>query len=102
MRSIWVKPFILPLLESGRKPLEVRLATSFFLSIKVGEILCFNNSVQKRVVAVRRYSDFASMLEKEDSRRIHPDWPQETILNELKRIYGQREQLGILVFELGD
>lgn len=101
MRSVWVKQFILPFLKDGRKSLEIRVATSFFLSVKVGEILYFNNSVPKRVVAIRRYSNLKHMLEHEDPARILPGWGKTQLTEALERVLRQ-EQQGILVFELTD
>ena len=92
--------FLMPFFEDGSKSLEIRTAVWRFPSIEAGDILCFNNSVRRRVVAVRRYPDLEVMMGNEDFKRIHPNWTKERILDELTRTFRGRSQGKILVFEL--
>ena len=100
-RLFWVKECFLPSIEDGRKSLEIRLAVAPFLSVASGDKVEFNRrGVRKTVAGIRRYSDFESMLAAENPERIAPGESRERILGELQRVYGKREQNGVLVFEL--
>ena len=69
-------------------------------------VLCPNN--RKRFRDVGRFPKFykaylrtfEKMLENEDSERIFPGESKKRILRVLERIYGSKENQGILVFEL--
>lgn len=99
--EMFVKGFILPSFAEG-KDLEVRVKSRFVSSIRVGDILIFNNSIRRRVKAMRGYSDFHNMLQHENYKRLYPrasskDW----LLNALRSIYPRdREEAGVVVFEL--
>jgi len=46
---------ILPLIESGEKTHEVRVAYPIFKKIQVGDIIDFGNGVKKTVVAIQSF-----------------------------------------------
>ena len=96
----WVKRELLPLFNQG-KDLEVRVWARHFESVSKGDLITFNESIRRRVKAVRRYASFAVMLENEDSRKILPRATPEKVLTLLTGIYSRhRELLGVFVFEL--
>ena len=99
--QMFVKSLILASFREG-KDLEVRVRSRFVDSISVGQTLLFNDSVRRRVKAVRRYSNFDLMLAKEDYRRLYPKAEsREWLLNELRKIYSTgRETAGVVVLEL--
>ena len=61
-------------IDSGRKPLEVRVGYSHIKKIKEGDTITFKDySTQAfNVIRVKRYEDFAEMLDTEDSQKIIP------------------------------
>jgi len=96
-----LKWFVLPFVADGRKDLEVRTADEKRSKIKVGEVIIFANTYARRVKSIRRYTSFQEMLAVEDPDRIMPTWMPERILSGLRQIYSpEKEQLGIIVFEL--
>ncbi|MBO8161744.1 MAG: ASCH domain-containing protein [Thermosipho sp. (in: Bacteria)] len=63
----------LPLILSGQKTIEGRLAKGRFLAIKPGHIIEFNGSGQDfKVIGVRKYLTFKEMLENEGLNRVVP------------------------------
>lgn len=96
------KKITLPHIESGIKDLEIRLANQINLDIKIGDAIIFNDIYRIRVIDIRRYTNFEEMLNTENWTRIMPDWSKEEILKGLRGIYPpEKENLGVLVFELG-
>lgn len=104
MRSMRVKDKFLKFIEVGKKDLEVRVGYSSLNSIRVGELINFNNrnrSVIATVVDVRKYNAFAEMLDKEDPERIIPGESKESLLNILRDIYPKdKEKLGVIVLQV--
>jgi len=91
-----LKPFI----KDGTKDLEIRVANEEMQLVEVGDTIIFNGQHERQVIAIRTYTTFTAMLEGEDANRIAPNEPREHILSILKKIYRERENLGVLVFEL--
>ncbi|QQR78812.1 MAG: hypothetical protein IPJ68_00835 [Candidatus Moraniibacteriota bacterium] len=67
----WVKSFILLPIEQGRKDLETRPNRGEAARVQVGDIICFNRSVRRRVIAIRHYQSFKTMLVVEKSERFY-------------------------------
>lgn len=99
--TFFVKGFILPLFAEG-KDLEVRVDNRHVRLVAVGDILVFNNVVRRKVKAIRKYSDFTSMLQVENYKRLFPKAKnEECLLSALLGIYSKSQELrGIFVFEL--
>ena len=96
-----LKPQVLPFIANGSKDLEIRVADSKRNEIRTGDDIVFNNQHRRRVVAIRRYSSFETMLLHEDSARILPGHSSGWILYALRGIYSpSAENLGVLVFEI--
>ncbi len=96
-----LKNEILPLIKSGRKSLEVRVADPIRKQVRVGHDILFCQEVLKRVVAVREYRTFEEMLRYEPAEQIMPGLTKERILAGLRVIYPpEKEALGVLVFQL--
>ncbi len=92
---------VLPLIASGQKDLEVRTSQRFFGDVVVGDIIVFSNSVRRKVVGVRKYENFDSMLEVEDPARIMPGYTSQQVLEWLRQQFTPcYEALGVVVFEL--
>ncbi|GAA3143441.1 hypothetical protein GCM10010521_32850 [Streptomyces rameus] len=93
--------------ESGRKTVEVRVATPAKAAVEVGDALVFHDRDSGREVdvVVKRitpYASFEELLGAEDPRRIDPDAPREELLAGLRGIYPPAEEgLGPLAFEFG-
>ncbi len=62
------------LIKSGRKRVEGRLAKEKYLSLKPGSRICFNSSLEVSVKAVRRYTSFKEMIEKETVDAVLPEY----------------------------
>ena len=88
---------------SGSKDLEVRVAYDNIKTISAGETIRISTHDEASTVIVkdvRTYSDFASMLEREDRHRIVPD-ERGPVLDLLRRIYPtEKEKLGVIVLEI--
>ncbi|MET9388081.1 methyltransferase domain-containing protein [Streptomyces sp. NPDC002928] len=91
--------------ESGRKTIEVRVATPEKAAVGVGDAIVFHDRDSDReldivVKRVTPYASFEDLLEAEDPARIDPDGPREELLVNLRNIYPPaREALGALAFE---
>ncbi|MFE6156449.1 methyltransferase [Streptomyces sp. NPDC057889] len=91
--------------ESGRKTIEVRVATPQKAAIKVGDTVVFHDRDSEREVDVivkriTSYASFEDLLGAEDADRIDPDGPREELLLTLRAIYpSAKEVLGPLAFE---
>lgn len=107
-RNFWVKSA--SMLDDYRtgKDLEVCVAMGMGLAVVTGDVLVINylggkpkTSLERRVVAVRQYPNFAKMLEQESSARICPGLTAKQVLDKLCCRYSQNSRVrGILVFEL--
>ncbi len=92
---------VIPLIVSGQKDLEVRTSQRFFSEVAVGDNIIFSDTVKCRVVGVRKYENFDSMLKVENPGRIMPGWTAEQVLSGLRQLYSRcYEDLGVVVFEL--
>ncbi|MET8183765.1 NUDIX domain-containing protein [Streptomyces sp. NPDC005336] len=91
--------------ESGRKTIEVRVATPEKAAIEVGDAVVFHDrdSGRELDVIVKRitpYASFEDLLSAEDAARIDPDGPRGDLLHNLRTIYPPaKEALGALAFE---
>ncbi|MFI8789036.1 methyltransferase [Streptomyces sp. NPDC055105] len=91
--------------ESGRKTIEVRVATPQKADVKVGDTIVFHDRDNEREVDVivkriTSYASFEDLLGAEDADRIDPDGPREELLLTLRAIYPSvKEVLGPLAFE---
>ncbi|QEU96920.1 NUDIX domain-containing protein [Streptomyces kanamyceticus] len=91
--------------ESGRKTIEIRVATPPKAAVEAGDAVVFHDrdSDQERDVIVKRitpYASFEDLLNAEDASRIDPDVPRGELLSNLRAIYSlDQEALGPLVFE---
>ena len=105
MRSLRIRDEYLQLISLGKKTLEIRVAYDHLKSIKAGDRLRFvstaSDDVVCQVVSVRRYTNFAEMLQHEDSNLALPDMKPSEALQRLREIYPHhKERLGVLVIEL--
>lgn len=101
--KIWVKKNVLALYENESKDLEIRLKS--FGSVRIGDFFIINDKFRRRVVKIRSYPNFESMLMKEDCKRIYRGMSLENLLAALHSIYPQhrvQKSGGILVFELAN
>ncbi len=92
---------ILPVIKTGRKSLEIRVADEKRKKVRKSDFIIFNQQTIRRVVGIRRYPSFVEMLKIEDPEKIMPGWTATQILTGLRKIYTpQQEAQGVLVFEL--
>lgn len=91
--------------ESGRKTIEVRVATPQKRAITAGDTVVFHDRDNDReldiiVRRITRYASFEDLLGSEDPARIDPDGRRGELLSSLRRIYPpDKEALGALAFE---
>ena len=86
------------------KRLEIRVAYANLRGIHAGQMVvfeCGRDRLSVRIIDVRRYKTFTSMLEKEDYRLIAEGKTKQEILQICQSIYPpHKEALGVLVFEI--
>ncbi|MFD8462987.1 methyltransferase [Streptomyces antimycoticus] len=91
--------------ESGRKTIEVRVATPEKAAVQVGDAIVFHDQDSDReldaiVKRITPHASFEDLLSVEDPARIDPDGPREDLLVNLRGIYPPaKEALGALAFE---
>ncbi|GGU55817.1 hypothetical protein GCM10010211_20790 [Streptomyces albospinus] len=91
--------------ESGRKTIEVRVATPEKAAVEAGDAVVFHDrdSGRELDIIVKRitpYASFEDLLSAEDATCIDPDGSREDLLRNLRGIYPQaKEALGTLAFE---
>ncbi|MFD7947252.1 methyltransferase [Streptomyces sp. NPDC059744] len=91
--------------ESGRKTIEVRVATPEKAAVEVGDAVVFHDRDSDReldiiVKRITPYASFEDLLSAEDATLIDPDGPREGLLLNLRAIYPPaKEALGPLAFE---
>ncbi|MFI0219063.1 NUDIX domain-containing protein [Streptomyces lydicus] len=91
--------------ESGRKTVEVRVATPAKAAVEVGDAIIFHDRDSSReldivVKRVTPYATFEELLDAEDPSRIDPDAQRMELLVTLRSIYPpDREALSPLAFE---
>jgi len=91
------------LINQGIKTLEVRVGYSQIKKIQKGDVISFENYGNNYfdVVRVKVYSEFAEMLDNEDSKLIIPNKTKYQALHMLQEIYpDDKEKLGVYVIEL--
>jgi ASC-1-like (ASCH) protein/8-oxo-dGTP pyrophosphatase MutT (NUDIX family)/protein-L-isoaspartate O-methyltransferase len=92
--------------ESGRKTVEVRVATPEKAAVEIGDAIVFHDLDSDReldlvVKRITPYASFEDLLDAEDPARIDPDGRREEMLVNLRSIYPPaKEALGALAFEL--
>lgn len=97
----WVKQFLLPLIESYRKTLEVRPASRVTGEVHVGDCIVFNDTVIRRVRDIRYYASLEAALADENPERIWPEKTHQEILFAAEKLYPPQVLLrGVYVFEL--
>jgi ASC-1-like (ASCH) protein/8-oxo-dGTP pyrophosphatase MutT (NUDIX family) len=91
--------------ESGRKTIEVRVATPEKAAVEVGDAIVFHDRDSDReldiiVKRITPYASFDDLLSAEDPARIDPDGRREELLVNLRTIYPPaKEALGPIAFE---
>ncbi|MFI6493751.1 methyltransferase domain-containing protein [Streptomyces sp. NPDC050564] len=91
--------------ESGRKTVEVRVATPKKAAVAAGDAIVFHDRDSGReldivVRRVTRYASFEDLLNAEDPSHIDPDASREELFVTLRSIYPpDKEALGPLAFE---
>ncbi|MGX1541379.1 methyltransferase [Streptomyces adustus] len=91
--------------ESGRKTVEVRVATPEKAAVAAGDTIVFHDRDSDReldvvVRRVTRYDSFEDLLDTEDPARVDPDAARAELLVALRGIYPpDRQALGPLAFE---
>lgn len=96
----WVKrQFVIPI-NAGTKPLEARPNVGEYALAQVGDTVVWNDSVQTRIRAVRRYVSFKAMLDYENPTGFYPGATRDVVLTALRGMYRNAPCGGVLVFEL--
>lgn len=91
--------------ESGRKTIEVRVATPALRTVAEGDTIVFHDRATDRQldVLVRRttaHASFGELLAAHDSRRVDPDVRHAELLGVLRGTHSPtEEELGVLAFE---
>ncbi|SDT83433.1 ASC-1 homology (ASCH) domain-containing protein [Streptomyces sp. TLI_053] len=98
---------LVPLMASGTKTLEIRVADAKRRALQAGDLIEFtpaDGTAGKTLVQVVRasvYTDFPALLAAENQDRIHPDLDAARQLALLREIYPpEREALGAIAIEV--
>jgi ASC-1-like (ASCH) protein len=83
-----------------RKRLEVRANRGVAAQVKTGDLISFNDRVQKRAGEIRYYATIEDVLEHEDHDQIGPEHTLEEVRTVLKKIYPLPVAEGFVVIEL--
>jgi ASC-1-like (ASCH) protein/ribosomal protein S18 acetylase RimI-like enzyme len=104
MRKMRVKQGFFDSIGSGKKTLEVRVGYDSIQTIQPGERIQLMTSTAQQTIKVRdvrRYGNFAEMLEIEDAGAIAPGLSGREVLDLLRRIYpADKERLGVYVLDV--
>ncbi len=60
------------MIKNGRKIIEGRLAKDKYVQLQAGDVICFNNELETRVVAVRKYPTFRDLILHEGVNKVLP------------------------------
>lgn len=98
------KPYF-DLIASGDKTVEVRVGYPKIRRISAGDTLritCADESLSKRVTAVREYPSFAALLDNENVSAIGgPDMTHDQLVAAIRDIYPpEKEALGVFALHL--
>ena len=91
------------MLKDGSKIVEIRVAFSSMKSIKVGDVIRFNNDSSCRMLVTRisHYNNFNEMMDSEDINEINPRQRADELLRELRQIFpSNKEKLGVVAFKM--
>lgn len=97
-----IKKDYFDLMDREIKTLDVRVGYPDIIKINEGDIVSFENYEENcfDVVKIRRYNDFADMLDHENSQLIIPGITESEVLKTLREIYTEeKERLGVYVIE---
>ncbi len=86
--------------EQGLKPLEARQNLGELAQARVGDRVIWNDRVETRIKAIRRYRSFEVMLALEKPEDFYPGATREVMLSILRDIYPTDSARGVLCFEL--
>ncbi|MEV0536317.1 ASCH domain-containing protein [Kitasatospora sp. NPDC050463] len=100
-------PHLIPLMVSGAKTLEIRVADAKRRAVQAGDLIEFTpadgtaSSTLVQVVRASVYTDFPALLAAENQDRIHPELDAARQLALLREIYPpEREALGVIAIEV--
>lgn len=104
MRKLRIKSHFYEQVLTGKKTLEVRVGFNNVVKMSSGQLVELTTHDRHRVIkikAIREYSSFEKMLEKEDHEKICPGLTKTQVLNLLRELYNkEQENLGVYVFEI--
>ena len=60
------------MIKTGKKVIEGRLAKDKYVQLQAGDLVCFNNELNARVVAVRKYPTFRELIVCEGVEKVLP------------------------------
>ncbi|MBO8175294.1 MAG: ASCH domain-containing protein [Thermococcus sp.] len=95
----------LEMIKKGTKTIEVRVASKYFQDIKEGDILLlydgYTNIIKARVKKVDYYLNFDDLFDDKNYEDVMPNASsKEKVIDKLREIYGERENLGVIAIEL--
>ncbi|MFJ4671543.1 ASCH domain-containing protein [Kitasatospora purpeofusca] len=100
-------PHLVPLVDSGAKTLEIRVADAKRRALQAGDLIEFtpaDGTTGRALVQIVRasvYTDFPALLAAESPDRIHPELDAAQQLALLRAIYPpEREALGAVAIEV--
>ncbi len=82
----WVKWFLLRFIENWQKTIELRPVSRTTDQVRVGDIVCFNNEVERRVKDIRYYVTLEAALRDENPERIWPGKTRKEILGAVSNL----------------
>ena len=101
-KTLWIKDEYLQQILSGRKTVEVRVASSNIARLEPGDTLLLNDQHSRTILAIRRYPDFEALVAAENPAAIAPDLPgRDALLAACRAIYPPgKESLGVVALEI--
>lgn len=100
-KTLWIKEKHLAAILAGDKTVEVRVAYSNIVRLRVGDRLLINSQYPYLIRRIGRYSDFEEMLEVENPILIAPTLSSHELLRTLRVIYPrEKEALGVVALEV--
>jgi ASC-1-like (ASCH) protein len=101
VKTLWIKDESLSLILAGRKTVEVRVAYSNIVRLRVGDLLLLNEEHPYVIQRIGRYADFEELLKHEAPGAIAPGILASELLARMRAIYPpEKEALGAVALEI--
>lgn len=100
-KTLWIKEPYLHHILTGRKKIEVRVGYSNITRLRPGDTLMLNEQYPYRILEIRHYPDFESLLEAEECADIALGLTRGELLTTLHQLYPpEKEALGVIALHI--